>query len=57
MYLIGFDKYLKTIENNPNYLYAGYSAGICVLAADVAPGTVLTLLQYCLERQNLLLLA
>lgn len=35
MYLSGFDKYLKTIENEPNYLYAGYSAGICVLAKDM----------------------
>lgn len=35
MYLSGFDEYLKTIENNPNYLYAGYSAGICVLAKDM----------------------
>lgn len=35
MYLSGFDKYLTTIEDNPNYLYAGYSAGICVLAKDM----------------------
>ncbi len=35
MYLSGFDQYLKTIENDPNYLYAGYSAGICVLAKDL----------------------
>ena len=35
MYLSGFDKYLKKIENDPNYLYAGYSAGICVLAKDM----------------------
>jgi len=35
MYLSGFDEYLKTIENNTNYLYAGYSAGICVLAKDM----------------------
>lgn len=35
MYLSGFDEYLKTIENDPNYLYAGYSAGICVLAKDM----------------------
>lgn len=35
MYLSGFDEYLKTLENNPNYLYAGYSAGICVLAKDM----------------------
>lgn len=30
-YLSGFDKYLETLKNNDNYLYAGYSAGICVL--------------------------
>lgn len=35
MYLSGFDEYLKTIEDNSNYLYAGYSAGICVLAKDM----------------------
>lgn len=35
MYLSGFDEYLRTIDNNPNYLYAGYSAGICVLAKDM----------------------
>lgn len=35
MYLSRFDEYLKSIENNPNYLYAGYSAGICVLAKDM----------------------
>ena len=35
MYLSGFDEYLKTIENDPDYLYAGYSAGICVLAKDM----------------------
>ena len=35
MYLSGFDEYLKTIDNNPDYLYAGYSAGICVLAKDM----------------------
>lgn len=35
MYLSGFDKYLKSIENSSNYLYAGYSAGICVLAKDL----------------------
>ena len=28
----GFDNYLKEISNNDKYLYAGYSAGICVLA-------------------------
>ena len=35
MYLSGFDEYLKTIQNNPNYLYVGYSAGICILAKDM----------------------
>lgn len=35
MFLSGFDEYLKSIGNNPNYLYAGYSAGICVLAKDL----------------------
>lgn len=35
MYLSGFDEYLKTIENSQDYLYAGYSAGICVLAKDM----------------------
>lgn len=35
MFLSGFDKYLESIKNNPNYLYAGYSAGICVLAEDL----------------------
>ncbi len=35
MHLSGFDEYLKTIENDPNHLYGGYSAGICVLAKDL----------------------
>ena len=35
MYLSRFDKYLKTIKDNPNYLYVGCSAGICVLAKDM----------------------
>ena len=35
MYLSGFDEYLKSIEDKSNYLYAGYSAGICVLAKDM----------------------
>ena len=35
MYLSGFDEYLKSIEDKANYLYAGYSAGICVLAKDM----------------------
>ena len=32
MYLSGFDEYLKEIAKKPNYLYVGYSAGICILA-------------------------
>lgn len=28
----GFDNYIKEMINKENYLYAGYSAGICVLA-------------------------
>ena len=32
MKLSGFDNYLKDISKCDNYLYAGYSAGICVLA-------------------------
>ena len=35
MKLSGFDKYLLEISNNPNYLYSGFSAGICVLAKDL----------------------
>jgi len=35
MYLSGFDEYLKEISKAPNYLYAGYSAGICVLYRDL----------------------
>lgn len=35
MYLSGFDEYLQKIKSNPNYLYVGYSAGICVLAKDM----------------------
>ena len=35
MYLSGFDEYLKSREDKPDYLYAGYSAGICVLAKDM----------------------
>ncbi len=35
MYLSGFDEYLKSIKDKPDYLYAGYSAGICVLAKDM----------------------
>ncbi len=35
MYLSGFDQYIESIQNKPNYLYSGYSAGICVLAKDL----------------------
>lgn len=31
----GFDRYLKEISIDNNYLYAGYSAGICVLAPSL----------------------
>ena len=35
MKLSGFDEYLRDKVKEPNYLYAGYSAGICVLAKDL----------------------
>lgn len=35
MKLSGFDNYLREIANNPDYLYSGFSAGICVLANDL----------------------
>ena len=35
MKLSGFDDYLKEIALLPNYLYSGFSAGICVLANDL----------------------
>lgn len=35
MQLSGFDKYLIEISNKDNYLYGGYSAGICVLAPSL----------------------
>lgn len=35
MKLSGFDNYLKEIVNMPDYLYIGYSAGICVLAPSL----------------------
>lgn len=35
MKLSGFDNYLRSICNDSNYLYAGFSAGICVLAQDL----------------------
>lgn len=35
MFLSCFDKFLKSIWDKSNYLYEGYSAGICVLAKDM----------------------
>ena len=35
MKLSGFDNYLNDISDSDNYLYAGFSAGICVLAKDL----------------------
>ena len=35
MKLSGFDNYLKSISEKPDYLYSGFSAGICVLAKDL----------------------
>lgn len=35
MQLSGFDTFLKEISNKENYLYGGYSAGICVLSPDL----------------------
>lgn len=35
MKLSGFDQYLKEISTDDRYLYAGYSAGICVLAPNL----------------------
>ena len=35
MKLSGFDNYLNDISKSDNYLYAGFSAGICVLAKDL----------------------
>ena len=35
MQLSGFDMFLKEIYEKKNYLYGGYSAGICVLAPDL----------------------
>lgn len=35
MKLSGFDNYLNDISKIDNYLYAGFSAGICVLAKDL----------------------
>ncbi len=32
MFLSGFDEILKEFSDNPNYLYAGYSAGVCLLS-------------------------
>ncbi len=35
MQLSGFDNYLREISKKENYLYAGYSAGICVLSPSL----------------------
>lgn len=35
MNLSGFDEYLKKQINNPDFLYSGYSAGICVLSPNL----------------------
>lgn len=35
MQLSGFDEYLKKQVDNPNFLYSGYSAGICVLSPSL----------------------
>ena len=35
MQLSGFDTFLKNIKNKEDYLYVGYSAGICVLAPNM----------------------
>ena len=35
MKLSGFDDYLKELVKQPNYLYSGFSAGICVLSKNL----------------------
>jgi len=35
MQLSGFDEFLKKQIDNPNFLYSGYSAGICVLSPSL----------------------
>ena len=35
MKLSGFDEYLKMVSKLPDYLYSGFSAGICVLSTDL----------------------
>lgn len=35
MYLSGFDELLLQYANNDEYLYSGYSAGICLLSKDM----------------------
>lgn len=35
MKLSGFDDFLREIASNPDYLYSGFSAGICVLSDDL----------------------
>ena len=41
MYLSGFDELLLEYSNNPNYLYAGYSAGICCLCKNMFPLSII----------------
>ena len=35
MYLSGFDAFINSIKKDTDYLYIGYSAGICVLSRDL----------------------
>lgn len=35
MRLSGFDTILQELSSNPDFLYAGYSAGICILSKDM----------------------
>ena len=35
MQLSGFDEYLKKQVDNPNFLYSGYSTGICILSPSL----------------------
>jgi dipeptidase E len=37
MKLSGFDTIIKDLSNRPDFLYAGYSAGICVLSKSLRP--------------------
>jgi dipeptidase E len=33
--LSGFDRILLSLKSNPDYIYIGYSAGVCVLCSDL----------------------